>query len=177
MKDLERYITQLLSPEMKRVVTGAFYNRFGFCPSEIDELIQATAVKQYEYFLKNELTDRHWSNIKTYFATSVQNMYIDQGRLVANRDTYHYEALEIDLDKLNTLSDTPEEEYDEEYLLAKKVFQKLPEHLQEVIELLVQGHSYKQIAAKLNINLQTVKNWIFRAREESKIIRKKLQKR
>ena len=129
--------------------------------ADAEELLQESLVKMYSKFYQY----RADSNFKAWASTIIRNTFINHYRKrkryssVPVEDVSNIASLGYELNggEMNLTHDEVSVELD-----------KLPKKYKQVINYLIDGYSYKEIAKKIGIPIGTVKSQIFIARKQLK---------
>lgn len=127
---------------------------------EPDDITQEAFLKAY----KNIGNFKGQSGLYTWVYSIARNLCIDHFRKQnheANRSSIPVEEFEIESDEFRSADRR------EEVLLLRKAIARLPELLRTVVVMkTIDGLTYPEISEILDINEQTIKNRMFRARKE-----------
>ncbi len=137
---------------IEKNLSGRFYHA-------IDDIVQETYIRAYNSLMKN--TFRGESKIETWLYTIARNEAIRMGKRLEREEKKFRKSLE-ETDILNR-EDPGKIDEDIEELYQK--IQMLPETYREALELVSNGFTEKEIAAKLDIKKGTVKSRISRGKE------------
>ncbi len=125
-----------------------------------DDILQETFLKAY----RNIDQFKGNSGFYTWIYSIARNLCIDEFRKrkhEKNRSSVPVEDFEIESD------DFKSEDQKENILIMRKAISELPELLRTVVVMkTIDGMSYPEISEVLEVNEQTLKNRMFRARKE-----------
>jgi RNA polymerase sigma-70 factor (ECF subfamily) len=125
---------------------------------EAEELLQESVLKMYSKFYQY----RPDSNFKAWASTIIRNTFINQ-----YRKGKRYSAVPVeDVSNVASLGYAVNDgESNLTYEEVSNELEKLPSKYKKVINFLIEGFSYKEMAAELDIPIGTVKSQIFIARK------------
>lgn len=156
------------------------FHALKLCSDELDaeDLVQSTLLKLWRFRSK---FDTHKGKPITYATNIMRNHFIDEYRRGQNR-TYSLknrvsiESISSDSDEnefsntivLDTIlgSDINEGEYTFDIEVINACIEKLPDIQKRLILLRASGYDYLTMSTKTNIKIDTVKAYLFRAREK-----------
>ncbi len=154
-EELRRRIPELY-PRLHRAMT-AYLAGSNVDP---DDLLQETFLKAYRSVDGFEGK----SGFYTWLYSIARNLAIDEFRKLKHekkRSAVPVDEFEIDADQFESDSER------EEILLLRKAISELPEILRSVTVMkAIDGLSYPEISEITGVNIQTLKNRMFRARKE-----------
>jgi RNA polymerase sigma-70 factor, ECF subfamily len=127
---------------------------------EPDDILQETFLKA----IKSVDDFEGKSGYYTWLYSIARNLSIDEFRkqkYEKNRSSQPIEEFEIESDQFDSESER------EEILMLRKAISELPELLRSVVVMkAIDGLSYPEISEVTGVNIQTLKNRMFRARKE-----------
>lgn len=153
--DFKKEIPKLY-PRLHRAMT-AYLSGSNVDP---DDILQEAFLKAYKSVDNFEGRSGYY----TWIYSIARNLCIDEFRkhkFEKNRSSVPVEEFEIESD------DFVSKDRKEEVLLLRKAISELPEILKSVVVMkTIDGMSYPEISEVLEVNEQTLKNRMFRARKE-----------
>ena len=167
--DLDRDIYMQMLEDSKDAFKQLFYNYFAplvrYSISLIDDQDEAEDIVQdvLAHFWNSRHSINITSSVKSYLFTAVKYRsvnYLKHRILERNHNPYIVEFLE------NMAGEEYVEEENEQVEKVKKALSALPEHCRLVFaKTVLEGKSYKEIAAELNISVNTVKSQVYKAHQ------------
>lgn len=127
-----------------------------------EDLLQETFLKAY----LNLDTFREDASMYTWLYSIARNLAIDEFRKRKNEKLMSSTPID-EMDVTNDETDHEHENLDHQVLLMRKAIAQLPELLRSIVVMkTIDGLSYQEIAEITELNEETIKNRMFRARKE-----------
>ena len=127
-----------------------------------EDLLQDTFLKAY----RNLDSYRKDSSMYTWLYSIARNLAIDEFRKRKYEKLMSSTPVE-DLEISNDDSSDSDDQTEQEVLMMRKAIAQLPELLRSIVVMkTIDGLSYPEIAEVTGLNIETVKNRMFRARKE-----------
>ena len=149
----------VLFRETKKIVLSAIGRHFSKNYSHyIDDVVQETYIRFVRNVDKKVFPDERSRN--NYLYTIAKNESLRASERLKREELKAHKAIKADLVK----EGRDDVSYDEDYEFLHEYISKLPSKYRDVVSLLAEGRSEKEISVKLDIKCGTVKSRTHRAR-------------
>ena len=166
--------------ELENIRTGgqaAFQQVFErYYPGMVEYAYRMLADQEAGEDLVQEIFIDLWKNIQShqiktslqgYLYTSVRNRCLNYLKSLEVTNKQYILDISISLDSEEPFKLYDEEEEEKMHEMARSILDQLPDKMQKIFQLkVVEGYSYAEIAAEMDISVNTVKTQLKRARRK-----------